>query len=33
MVQEESYEIGGKETILGVVICGHYEKEEGCNGS
>jgi hypothetical protein len=27
MVQEESYEIGGKETITGVVSCEHYDKE------
>jgi len=26
MVQEESYEVGGKETIVGVVKCDHYVK-------
>ena len=28
MVQEEIYEIGGKQTIVGVVECGHYIKRE-----
>jgi hypothetical protein len=28
MVQEEAYEIGGKQTLIGVVECGHYVKEK-----